>query len=107
MPRKNDNIVGILAYIVVGIIWYFVDKDVRDRFTRFHVGQAIALWVIGIVWWIISLVLAVIPILGWLIDVIGYIVLLVLWIWGIVNAITGKKEVPLIGGLAESIAKRI
>lgn len=106
MVKKQDNskAVAILSYFLVGIIWYFVDEDVRkNKEVKFHVKQALN---IGI----ISIVLSVV--LGWFtlftfgffyfIFVLVRIGVFVLWLIGLINAINmNKKEIPVVGEFAE------
>jgi hypothetical protein len=43
-PKEFENklAVSILAYLLIGIIWYFVDEDAKkDEFVKFHVQQGI------------------------------------------------------------------
>ncbi|MGM5488947.1 MAG: DUF4870 domain-containing protein [Nanobdellota archaeon] len=110
---QNGKTCAILAYLLVGIIWYFADEKMKkDTFAKFHVKQGLFLLIAGVVIsigvMIISTILAFIPFIGWIISVllgIGVnIALLILWIFGLINAINGKKEkVPVIGGYAEKV----
>ena len=92
----NSKICAILAYLLVGIIWYFVDEKLKkDAFVKFHVKQGLVLLITGVV---VSIVLTIIPIIGWILLPIAQLIMLVLAILGIINAANGKKaEVPLIG----------
>jgi uncharacterized membrane protein len=106
MAKKQDNVqaVSILSYFLIGIIWYFVDKEVRkSRVAKFHVKQALNLAIISIV---ISILFSF---FGWFTFGFFYFVfmvvrlgLFVLWLIGLINAINMKqKEIPLVGSLAE------
>ena len=117
VKNENNKICAILAYIfLIGVIWYFVDEKMKkDAFVKFHVKQALFLFVIGIgisiAFMILSAVLAVIPFIGWLISLIliplGLAInigLFILWVFGLINAINEKKEpIPLIGTHAERL----
>ena len=49
---------AILAYILIGIIWFFVDdKMKKNKFVKFHVKQALVLLVVSIILSIIGAIL--------------------------------------------------
>ena len=102
--KSNDNskICAILAYLLVGIIWYFVDaKMKKDAFVKFHVKQGLVLLIVGIV---LSIALNLLWFIGWILMPLVQLVMLVLAILGIINAANGKKaEVPLIGQFAKKL----
>ncbi len=94
---------AVLAYILVGIIWYFVDEKMRkNTYAKFHVKQALILLFLSIA---ISIVGSVIPIIGWFIILpLGSLFTFVLWIIGIINSLSGKeKKLPIVGGLAKHL----
>jgi len=101
MAKKDDQskLVAILSYItLVGwIIALILNMNKKTDFGSFHLRQALLLAIAGIVfWWI--------PVIGWLLN----IVVLVFAIMGLVYAIQGqKKEVPIIGSLAQKWFKGI
>jgi len=114
MATKKDvddgKIVAFLAYLLIGIIWYFVDEKMKkNTYVRFHVQQALVLLIFSIIISILNsilgaiigavavatmgvgAVLMVIPLLISLIPLIFFVI-------GIIYALTGKeKELPLIG----------
>ena len=92
---------AILAYILIGIVWYFVDEKMRkNSFAKFHVKQGLVLLITSL---IISVAGSIIPIIGWFVLFpIGQLFILVLLIMGIVNAINGnEKALPIIGQFGE------
>ena len=101
-PKSNDNskICAILAYLVIGIIWYFVDEKLKkDAFVKFHVKQGLVLLIMWIVFVIVG---SIIPVLGGIVMLIGKVVYLVGVILGIINALNGKQnELPVIGQFAK------
>jgi len=112
-PEKDDGNVtacAVLSYLLVGIIWFFVDEKMKQsQFAKFHVKQALVLLIIDIVGIIalsiISMVLSPLWLVGAAISgilwFVFYIGMLVLWVLGIINSATGKeKEVPVVGHLA-------
>jgi uncharacterized membrane protein len=92
-PNKT---IAILAYItLIGwIVVVVMNNEKKDDFASFHIRQMLG---IGCT----SLVLAalnVVPILGWTAYVLGMVFVLIIWISGLINALTGKeKPVPLLG----------
>lgn len=85
-----------VAYILVGIIWYFVDEKMKkNAFARFHVKQALVLLIVSVAG---NIVLSFIPIIGWILLPIFGIAVFVLWILGLINALNGtEKQLPVIG----------
>jgi len=101
--KQNEKLCGILTYFLAGIIWYFVDEEMKkSKFVKFHVKQALILLIANI---IISVAGSIIPFIGWFIILpLGSLFILILWIIGIISAINGKeKELPIIGKYAEKV----
>lgn len=89
----DKKVTGILAYITF-IGWIIAICAGDKEGAKFHLNQALALWICNFV---ISVV-TVIPILGWIIGLVGGLFVFVCWIMGLVYAIKEEeKEVPLIG----------
>lgn len=107
---NNNNLCAILSYLLIGIIWYFLDKDMKkDSFVRFHVKQGLVLLLFGIVWSIFLNILFGISMFGffyplfWSMRILSYVPL-VFAILGIINAANNKKkELPIIGKFAEKL----
>ena len=90
MNKKRTADVAYLTWI--GLIIAFVAGD-KDG-AKFHLNQALVIWLAGIILGIV----AVIPILGWIVGLVGSIFLFVCWIMGLVYAIQEQeKEVPILG----------
>lgn len=98
MAKNQDNVkaVSILSYFFVGIIWYFVDENVRrNPNAKFHVKQALNIGIIGVV---VSIIFSF---FGWFafysfgllywIFLIVRLGIFVLWLVGLLNAINMKK----------------
>lgn len=92
---KDGKVCAILAYLLIGIIWYFVDEKMKkNTFANFHVKQALVLLIVSLAG---SIVLGMTFILAWLIP-LWQIVVLVMMIIGMINANNEqKKELPIIG----------
>jgi len=112
---ENEKLISILAYFLVGIIWYFVDEKMhKSELAKFHVKQSLNLTIISLAYGaivsILTPVLIFIPIIGWLalfiLTTVGPILFLVLFIMGVINAVNeNKKEIPLVGSFAPKYLK--
>jgi uncharacterized membrane protein len=92
--KKNIGM-AIVAYILFFVPLLTEAKN--DTFVKYHVKQGLALLIVSI----ITAVFAQIPIIRWFYWILN-IVVLVLFIMGILNAVSGKeKPLPLIGKFAE------
>ncbi len=103
MVKKDSNvkIVSILAYFLIGIIWYFADGKVRkNQIAKFHVKQALNLFIINVVLSIVASMF-LFGLFGLLSGIIN-LAMLVFWILGLINAINqNKAAIPIIGQFAE------
>jgi len=103
---ENEKTAAILAYFLVGIIWYFVDEKMKkSTFAKFHVKQSINLILasiaLGVILTALTATILLIP-LVLILTPITSIALFVVAIMGLINAINGKeKEVPIIGVFAD------
>jgi uncharacterized membrane protein len=116
-PAKDDSSEGVgcaaLSYLLVGIIWYFADDNMRkNNFAKFHVKQALVLliaWVIvSVALSILGVILGFLPIIGWVTVWILWFVFgvgfFILWIMGIIAAATSKQKIlPVIGDFADKL----
>lgn len=96
LSRGSDQkTCAVLAYLLIGILWYFADSKVKaDPFAKFHVKQAIVLYVIGFAGIVF---LRVTFILAWMAP-FWQVLMAVFVVIGIINAAKGlKKELPWIG----------
>ncbi|RLC36174.1 hypothetical protein DRH27_05625 [Candidatus Falkowbacteria bacterium] len=92
---EEGKVCAILAYLLIGIIWYFADDKMRKNdFAGFHVKQALILIIISFAG---SIALSMTFVLVWLIP-LYQLVVFVFVVMGIINAYNGqKKELPIIG----------
>lgn len=102
--QGNEQLVAILCYFLVGIIWYFADKEMsKSRLANFHSKQVINLWILNI---IVNVVIAAVPFIGLPLVSLANLLLLILWIVGLIRAVNMEmKEIPLIGQFAERYLK--
>ena len=101
----NSQLCALLSYLLFGIIWYFVDDNMKkDSFVKFHVKQAIILFIFSIAWSIVLRILVVfVFFLGPIFIILDYVPL-ILAIVGIVYALNKQeKELPVIGSFAKKL----
>lgn len=91
----NEKACAILSYLFIGIIWYFVDENIRgNKFAKFHAKQGLVLLIISL----IASALSPIVIIGAVLQIFVIVLLII----GIINAANDEeKELPLVGGLGE------
>ena len=104
MDRK---LTGVVAYLTwVGLLIAYLAGDREGA--RFHLNQALVIWLAGTIFGIVTGILSVLsglPFLGWivaalvgLISLVGGIFFFVCWLMGLIYAIQEQeKEVPLLG----------
>ncbi|HSR88999.1 MAG TPA: hypothetical protein VLK22_01175 [Candidatus Udaeobacter sp.] len=93
---KHNTLMAVVAYLLFFIPLLTDAKN--DPFVKFHVKQ-------GLVFFISCLAAAIIirlPIIGWLLMFPINIFLFVIWLIGILNALSGKQKLlPVIGKYGE------
>lgn len=94
MDKKTT---GIVAYVTfIGWIVAFCAGDKEGA--KFHLNQALVIWLGFIACSILNIVFAFIPFIGGILGWVVYIFVLVCFILGLVYACKGEdKEVPLLG----------
>lgn len=94
MDKKTTSWVAYLTFI--GWIVAFCAGDKEGA--KFHLNQALVIFLGFLCVSVASIILAFIPVLGWLAIWAANIYLFVMWIMGLINAINQEeKELPLIG----------
>ncbi|MCC8168370.1 MAG: hypothetical protein LIO37_03410 [Clostridiales bacterium] len=91
----NKKVTGIVAYLtVIGLIIAFVAGDREGA--KFHLNQALVLWIVGVVGGLISYI----PLVGGIISAIVSIFCFICWILGLIHAVQEEeKPLPLIGAI--------
>ena len=85
MDKKTTDMVAYLTWI--GLLIAFLAGD-REN-SKFHLNQALVIWLAG-------LILAWIPCVGWIIG----IVLFAFAVMGFISAFNGEeKALPIVGGI--------
>ena len=98
MQSAGSNIgMAILSYFGPLIVIPFVTGASNDPYVKFHIKQGLALIITAV----IGMIIAVVPVLGWIIAPIVSIFCFILFIIGVINAVSGKqKELPIIGSIS-------
>lgn len=95
---------AFLAYLlsIIGFVLVLLLKK-DNRFAMYHAKQSLVLFILAVV---VSIVGSIVPVIGWfLILPLGNLLVLVLWIVGIINSLSGKeKPLPLIGKFADKFS---
>ena len=101
-PQDNAKIAAILAYLLIGVVWFFADEKIKkNEFAKFHVKQAIVLIIVSILG---NLILGIIPVLGWIIMPFFNLGIFAFGVLGIINAAQNvKKELPIIGTYSKKL----
>lgn len=92
--------IAALSYIWVLCLIPLLTRR-NDEYCQFHAKQGLVLFIVSFA----VMVLGMVPILGWLIILpLGWLVIIIFSIFGIINALQGKKWImPYIGKHAEKI----
>ena len=108
MTQQNINegkglaIVSYLAIIGI-IIAYFLNNDKKNPFTSFHIRQSLGLW---LMFHLLGFVASSFD--SWGVSSGFYLFFCVLFIYGLISAISGKAQtVPLIGELFQKWFKNL
>jgi uncharacterized membrane protein len=103
---SDDTAVAALAYIGIGIIWFFIDESVRySDLAHFHVKQALNLYVLGlaasVALNILSITVIFLPVV-WIVAPLLSVFATFMIILGIYNAVNHIMEpLPAIGQFAD------
>ncbi len=97
----ESKIFAFLAYLlgIIGFVIVLLAKK-EDKFAMYHAKQSLVLCIAAVIVYIAGVF---IPIIGWFIILpLGYLLITILWIFGMVRALTGvEKPLPLIGKYGE------
>ena len=86
---------AIVSYItLIGtLIAFYMNREDRNPFVSFHIRQALGLWLLQL---FLGYFIGAFD--SWMISMSFWIFFIVLFIYGIIGAATGKKnEVPVLG----------
>jgi len=94
MDKKTTSWVAYITFIGWIVAYCAGDKEGA----KFHLNQALVIWLGFLCVSVAGIILAFIPVLGWMVAYAAYIFLLVMFILGLISAINQEeKELPLIG----------
>ncbi|HCN51906.1 MAG TPA: import component protein [Chryseobacterium sp.] len=102
----NSKTISILSYVtIIGwVIAYVKSKDLttKNDLAVYHLEQGLGFFILSVLVNIsLSVIVSIVPAFSFL-SYIG-IILLILWIFGIINAINEqKKPIPLVGKVFEN-----
>ena len=99
----QDNIAGLLAYLVIpAVIFLVVEPYNRNKFIRFHSFQALGLWVACVV---LNIVIGMIPIVNLFVLPLLGLAELIVGIVCMIKAFQNQQfKLPVIGDFAEKQA---
>ena len=94
MDKKTTSWVAYITFIGWIVAYCAGDKEGA----KFHLNQALVIWLGFLCVSVAGVILAFIPILGWMVTYAAEIFLIVMFILGLIAAINQEeKELPLIG----------
>jgi len=94
MDKKTTSWVAYVTFIGWIVAYCAGDKEGA----KFHLNQALVIWLGFLCVSVAGVILAFIPILGWMVTYAAEIFLIVMFILGLIAAINQEeKELPLIG----------
>lgn len=92
----DPKLAALLCYIwIVGLVFLLITKD---KFVKFHAIQSLLL---GVAWFVVTIVIAFIPIVNWFSWILWplYVVLIIVMM---MKAYNGERyKLPVIGDIAE------
>ena len=94
---QNNKVMAVLSYFgILALIPFLAAKE--SPYAQFHAKQGLTLFIVEIVYSVLSVILAFIPVIGLIVSGVLGLCVFVLAILGIVNAVQGQaKELPIIG----------
>lgn len=97
---EKNKVISLLAYLSwLVLVPLFCAKD--SDYAKFHCNQGLLLAICEIVTSVVIGILSIIPVIGIVFAILGSllgILFLLLTVFGIINAVSGKaKELPIIG----------
>ena len=98
--NEGKTLAVVSYFTLIGtLIAFFLNKDKGNTFTSFHIRQALGLWLLQMV-----LGFVVSGFDSWMVTNAFWIFFVVLFIYGVLGAFSGKKNaVPIIGDFFQKI----
>jgi len=97
---KDDDKIFALLGTALPLIGYVIIllANKKSPYTVFYGKQGVVLFVAWILAMVASWILAFLPMIGWFLGMALSVCVLILWVLGIVNALSGEvKDLPVIG----------
>ncbi len=93
---EEGKTIAIISYLTVfGLIIAFVlNNDKKNSFASYHIRQSLGIGLTGLALSIVG----VIPLLRWIVSIVGAILLVVMWIQGLLSALSGQEKPVLLLG---------
>ncbi|MCE4627375.1 MAG: DUF4870 domain-containing protein [Desulfurococcales archaeon] len=90
---------------IIGAIIAYVAGPKDDPKVKHWIRMSIAFFIVGIIAYVVTFIVAFIPLLGFLISVVIWLGLLIIWILGILKILQGELwEPPVISSIAAMIS---
>lgn len=97
---QKNVLMAVLCYLGILVIVPLVTEAKNDSFVKFHIKQGLVL----LIAWVVAGVAGMVPVLGWIAAPFLALFLFILFVIGIINAVSGKeKALPLIGHFGDKI----
>lgn len=93
---QEGKSIALIAYLTfIGLVIALVmNNEKKNTFATYHIRQSLGLMLTGLAFSFVSWI----PFLGWLIAILSFPFIMILWIFGLLNAINGReKPIPLLG----------
>ena len=100
--KKLYAFLGVFLTVIGFIIALAVKKD--DKYVMFYAKQGLVLFIAWMILQVAGIILWAIPLAGAAIMIVAYMGTFVLWIFGMINSLSGEmRELYIIGPLGNKI----
>ncbi|MCA0133504.1 hypothetical protein [Winogradskyella alexanderae] len=102
---ENGKTLAVVAYItIIGVlIAFFMNQEKQNKLTAFHVRQSLGLWLL---YFILGYVISGFD--SWMLTYSFWIFFAVLFVYGILGAVSGKlNSIPILGDVFQKIFKSL
>ena len=102
---QDGKTLAVISYITLfgTLIAFFMNRDQRNPFVSFHIRQALGLWLLQL---LLGYFISAFD--SWMISVSFWVFILVLIVYGISGAMSGKyNEVPMLGPFFQKLFSSI
>lgn len=93
--KSSNTVMAVLSYFGILVLIPLLTDAKKDPFVKFHIKQGLVLLIVFIIAWVM---IPLIPFIGWILSIFVLIFVFILFLIGVINAASGKKEpLPVIG----------